>query len=103
MAYDSVDLPEPLGPMIACTSPERTVRLTPLRISFVPSSEVTDACRSLISRVAMVFPQLLVVWRGGRVTRLCARSEADGLQLVRDSRFQPLENLGTVASRHKRE
>mmetsp|Transcript_15338 Transcript_15338/g.33295 ORF Transcript_15338/g.33295 Transcript_15338/m.33295 type:complete len:213 (+) Transcript_15338:190-828(+) len=29
---DSVDFPEPFGPMMACTSPLRTVRSTPLRI-----------------------------------------------------------------------
>src|SRR5947207_10385390 len=29
----SVLLPEPFGPMIACTSPSRSVRSTPLRIS----------------------------------------------------------------------
>src|SRR5688572_9011577 len=29
----SVDLPAPFGPMIACTSPGRTVRLSPLRMS----------------------------------------------------------------------
>src|SRR4051812_22150464 len=37
--------------MIACVSPARTVRFTPRRISFGPSSVVTEACRSLISRV----------------------------------------------------
>ncbi len=30
MAYASVDLPEPFGPMIACTSPEETVRFDAL-------------------------------------------------------------------------
>ena len=37
----SVDLPEPLGPMMACTSPALTSRSIPLRIS-LPS---TEACR----------------------------------------------------------
>src|SRR5919199_1375182 len=31
-ALASVDLPEPLGPMRACTSPGRTMRSRPLRI-----------------------------------------------------------------------
>jgi hypothetical protein len=39
--------------MIAWVSPSRTVRVTPLRISFSPSSVVTETCRSLISRVLM--------------------------------------------------
>src|ERR1700730_965681 len=42
---DSVDFPDPFGPISACTSPERTSRSTPQRIS-CPS---TDACRSRIS------------------------------------------------------
>ena len=33
ITWDSVDLPEPFGPMTAWTSPERTVRSIPLRIS----------------------------------------------------------------------
>ncbi len=33
ITWDRVLLPEPLGPMMACTSPERTVRSIPLRIS----------------------------------------------------------------------
>ena len=45
-AYESVDLPEPFGPMIACFSFVSTDRSTPLTIS-VPSSSAT--CRFLIS------------------------------------------------------
>src|SRR5215218_2551657 len=48
-----VDLPEPLGPMMAWVSPVRTVRLTPFRISLVPCSVSMLTCRSLISRVDM--------------------------------------------------
>src|SRR3546814_10317765 len=33
MTWDSVDLPEPFGPMMAWTWPERMVRSIPLRIS----------------------------------------------------------------------
>src|SRR3954447_6706536 len=54
MEYASVDLPEPFGPMIACVSPEWTVRSTPRRISFVVCSAVTATCRSRISRMAMM-------------------------------------------------
>src|SRR5437764_500733 len=39
-AYARVDLPEPFGPMIACTSFVSTSRSTPLTIS-VPSSRAT--------------------------------------------------------------
>src|SRR3712207_4282947 len=45
----SVDLPEPLGPIIAWISPERTRRSTPLRICLSPAA----TCRFLISRSAM--------------------------------------------------
>src|SRR6266550_3255376 len=48
-AYASVDLPDPFGPMIACTSFGETERSTPLTIS-VPSSVAT--CRFLISSTA---------------------------------------------------
>ena len=53
MEYASVDLPDPLGPMIACVSPPLMVRSTPLRISLGPSSVATVTCRSRISSVAM--------------------------------------------------
>ena len=39
--YASVDLPEPFGPIIACTSPELIVRSTPRRISVIPESVST--------------------------------------------------------------
>src|SRR6478752_3553084 len=42
IAFERVDLPEPFGPMIACTSFVSTSRSTPLTIS-VPSSSAT--CR----------------------------------------------------------
>src|SRR5579862_1681459 len=51
MAYASVDFPDPLGPMTACTSPEAIFRSTPLTIS-VPSSSAT--CRFFSSRIAML-------------------------------------------------
>ena len=46
-------MPEPFGPMIACTSPDFTVRLTPLRISFGPFSVATSTCRSVMLSVDM--------------------------------------------------
>src|SRR5258706_10946605 len=49
IASDSVLLPEPFGPMIACTEPLSTARSIPLRIVF-PSTLTT---RSLISRLDM--------------------------------------------------
>src|SRR5690349_18029886 len=51
--YARVDLPDPLGPMMAWVSPCFTVRSTPLRISFVALSASTVTCRSRISSVAM--------------------------------------------------
>src|SRR5438105_6344475 len=45
---DSVDLPEPFGPITACTSPFAMLSETPFRI-WRPS---TLACRSLISKSA---------------------------------------------------
>ena len=36
-----MDLPDPLGPMIACVSPLLIVSVTPLRISLGPSSVST--------------------------------------------------------------
>src|SRR5258708_6547476 len=47
-AYESVDLPDPFGPITACTSPLLMERVTPLRIS-LPS---TLARRSRISKSA---------------------------------------------------
>src|SRR5215217_2953441 len=49
IALASVDLPEPLGPINAWNSPERTCRSTPLRICLSPA----ETCRFLISRSAM--------------------------------------------------
>src|SRR5579859_766676 len=54
-AYESVDLPDPFGPITACTSPLLMARVTPLRIS-LPS---TLARRSRISKSAnLVLPLL---------------------------------------------
>src|SRR5690348_5451586 len=50
MTCDSVDLPEPFGPMIACTSPSFTVNESPWRIS----RSSTRTCRFLISSNAIV-------------------------------------------------
>src|SRR5215469_7418102 len=52
MAYASVVLPDPFGPMIACVCPDKMVRLTPRRTSRLsPAASVTLTCRSRISRV----------------------------------------------------
>src|SRR3954449_12702892 len=48
MVEASVDLPEPLGPIRACSSPLPTLRSTPLRIS----RSSTRTCRLRISRSA---------------------------------------------------
>src|SRR5688500_4930374 len=49
ITWARVDLPEPLGPITAWTSPDRTVRSTPRRISRPP---VTPARRPSISSTA---------------------------------------------------
>src|SRR5436309_3367352 len=46
IAYESVDFPDPFGPMIACTWFDATSRSTPLTIS-VPSSSATCRFSSL--------------------------------------------------------
>src|SRR5215218_7941715 len=50
IALARVDLPEPLGPIRAWNSPERTCRSTPRRMGFSPAL----TCRLRISRSAMV-------------------------------------------------
>src|SRR6218665_2753918 len=49
IVYASVDLPEPLGPIIAWISPSAIARSTPRRISRSPCSVTTFTCRFLIS------------------------------------------------------
>src|SRR5690348_9263823 len=51
MTCDSVDLPEPFGPMIACTSPLFTVSDSPWRIS----RSSTRTCRFFTSSNAIIF------------------------------------------------
>src|SRR4051812_24364844 len=55
MANPSVLLPEPLGPIKACTSPRLISRFTPRRIG-LPS---TDTCRSVIFNISVMNPLLL--------------------------------------------
>src|SRR5947207_746814 len=59
MTCDSVDLPEPFGPMIACTSPGFTVSVSPWRISL----SSTRTFRSLTSSRDIVFRSLFLVLR----------------------------------------
>src|SRR5271169_551506 len=51
MTWLSVDLPEPFGPMMACTSPLFTVSESPWRIS----RSSTRTCRSLTSSNGITF------------------------------------------------
>src|SRR5215471_14679100 len=55
MTCDSVDLPEPFGPMIACTSPLFTLIDSPWRIS----RSSTRTFRSLTSSNAIILFQIL--------------------------------------------
>src|SRR5688500_6238917 len=68
----SVLLPEPFGPMIACTSPLRTTRSIPFRISF-PS---TFTWRSLMTR------------SGNGHFLLCKIGEGHAVERLRDGRLQ---------------
>src|SRR5436190_6837878 len=54
IAYESVDFPDPFGPMIACTSFRPTSRSTPFTIS-VPSSSATWMSSSF-SNPTSVYP-----------------------------------------------
>src|SRR3954466_8035089 len=54
MTWESVDLPEPFGPMIACTSPGLTVSDSPWRIS----RSSTRTCRFLTSSNDIIFSVL---------------------------------------------
>src|ERR1044071_48907 len=76
-ALASVDLPEPLGPISAWNSPERTCRSTPLRICLSPA----ETCRFLISRSAMVSEWLFVGvgLAGGEQHQLRQRRALQGL------------------------
>src|ERR1700676_5276138 len=55
MTCDSVDLPEPFGPMMACTSPLFTMSESPWRIS----RSSTRTCRSLTSSSGITFIRFL--------------------------------------------
>src|SRR5712692_11904000 len=68
----SVLLPEPFGPMIACTSPLRTTRSIPFRIS-LPS---TVTWRSLMTR------------SGNGHFLLCEVGESHAVERLRDRRLQ---------------
>src|SRR5438128_6194270 len=68
----SVLLPEPFGPMIACTSPLRTTRSIPLRIS-LPS---TVTWRSVMTR------------SGNGHFLLCEIGEGHAVERLRDGRLQ---------------
>ena len=89
IVFASVDLPDPLGPISAWTSPPSTVRSTPLRIS-LPSA-VT--CRSLISSSANS-PSVFRAVGGGR-RRFALRLLSRELDEVRDR--GPAEGLRDAA------
>src|SRR5216683_4787023 len=57
MTWLSVDLPEPFGPMMACTSPLFTVSESPWRIS----RSSTRTCRSLTSSSGITFFRFFLV------------------------------------------
>src|ERR687897_76949 len=61
--WASVDLPDPLGPITACTSPERTVRSMPRRISLpdtaARSPEISSTWPTLVGVPAWVVALLI--------------------------------------------
>src|ERR1700681_2194047 len=59
MTWLSVDLPDPFGPMIACTSPVFTVSDSPWRIS----RSSTRTCRFLTSSSDIIFFRFFLVLR----------------------------------------
>src|SRR5947207_13132725 len=87
----SVLLPEPFGPMIACTSPLRTMRSMPRRIC-LPS---TSTWRSLISRSGT--HTLLAHGRGLR-----EHVEGHAVERLRDAGLQRHPHVVRGASRLQR-
>src|SRR6476620_1199028 len=74
MTWDSVDLPEPFGPMMAWTSPLFTVSDSPWRIS----RSSTRTCRFLISSNDIIlFRFLPFVPRPGERRRRVSKDVAD--------------------------
>src|SRR5919202_1887659 len=60
MTWARVDLPDPLGPITACTSPEDTSRSTPRRISWESTPARSPDTTSLL---------IVLLRGGGRVAR----------------------------------
>src|SRR5215213_4745809 len=79
-ALASVDLPEPLGPMRAWNSPERTCRSTPLRICLSPA----ETRRFLISRSAM--------FSSGDVVGKCGLARGEVHELRQGGALQRLDD-----------
>src|SRR5664279_3005795 len=75
MTWDSVDLPEPFGPMMACTSPGFTVSESPWRISrsstrtcrFLTSSNGIHSILNLICEFEALFDALQTILDPGDV------------------------------------
>src|SRR5262245_56019410 len=88
MTWDSVDLPEPFGPMIACTSPLFTVSDSPWRIS----RSSTRTCKFLTSSNAVIFfPSGLERPQNGRQHQPSKKSKSTktGRQLAEFHYFNP--------------
>src|SRR5471030_2606616 len=85
MTWESVDLPEPFGPMIACTSPLFTVSESPWRIS----RSSTRTCRFLTSNSGITFFRFYP--RPEERRRRVSKDETDNF-LIHPSR-RPLRGL----------
>src|SRR5437870_2924250 len=81
--------------MIACVSPDFTVRSTPLRISVVSSPSPTVTCRSRISRTDM---RLLVLQLRGETEAGLDRGHDLPLQI---GNTDPLDDVGEEAAHHE--
>src|SRR6266436_8149984 len=93
MTWESVDFPEPFGPMMAWTSPLFTVSVSPWRIS----RSSTRTCRSLTSSSGIFLFRLFLVSRERR--RRVSKDVANNLsshpsrrQLTRPPRDKVLSN-----------
>src|SRR5215471_5123214 len=80
MTWESVDLPEPFGPMIACTSPLFTVSVSPWRIS----RSSTRTCRFFTSSNAIISTSVCLLVSRERQPRASRRPASADAALQRD-------------------
>src|ERR1039457_2950262 len=92
MTWESVDLPEPFGPMMACTSPLFTVSDSPWRIS----RSSTRTCRFLTSSNGITFFRFFSSWGEPKAALSDRTFETDRDQLLgldREFHRQPPQHV----------